>query len=132
MAAPIVPSPPTPTLRIPTAAILLARRPLDQPAGRRELLLRQPDVRVAPEALREDARRLDRRRPVEVAHHGERPDREAPRPPLLARIVLGDARDLDDPEQRLPDGRVEDGELARLERRALGRGVPGDVLLHDV
>ena len=43
---------------------------------------------MAPEALRKDAGGFDRRRVVQVAHDGERPDRKAPRPALELRIVL--------------------------------------------
>jgi hypothetical protein len=78
---------------------------------------------VPPEALREDPGRLDRRRVVEVADDGERPDRKPPGPALTRRIVLGHTGDLDHTEDGLPDRGVEDGELARLDRRAPGGGV---------
>src|SRR5438552_19181469 len=67
--APIVPSPTTPTLRISTARATLydrrARR-LERGPSSLELLGRQANVRVAAEAAREDACRLDRRRFAEV------------------------------------------------------------------
>ena len=87
---------------------------------------------MAPEALREDAGLLYRRRPLEVGDDDERTDREPPGPPRPARVVLGPARDLDDAEDRLPDRGVEDRELAGLERGALRRGMGGDLLRADV
>src|SRR5262245_492875 len=99
---------------------------LDQGSRRLELLLRQPDVRMAPERLREDAGRLDRRRVVQVADRREHADREAPRPALFRGVVLGHARDFGDREHALPDCRVEDRELARLDRRTLRRRVRDD------
>ena len=78
---------------------------------------------MPPEALGEDAGRLDRRRVVEVADDDERTDREAPRPACPRGVVLGVAADLDDGEDGLPDGGVQDRLLAGLYGRALGRGV---------
>ena len=80
------------------------------------------------QALREDPGLLDGGSPVEVGNGDDRPDRKAPRPPFPLRVVLGRAGDLDDPEDRLPDGRVEHGQLARLDRRALRRGVGADLV----
>src|SRR5262249_11598944 len=86
-----------------------------------ELGGRQPDVRVAPEAAREHAGRLDRRRVGESRHRQQRPQGEAPLPPLAARVVLRAADNLDDGEDVLPAGRVADGEIALLDARAAGR-----------
>src|ERR671923_2205432 len=90
---------------------------LDQRPRRRELLLGEPDVRVAPETLREDAGRLDRRRVVEGGDDRERPDRKPPRPPPAGWVVLGIAHDLDHAVERLPYRRVEDREVAALDGR---------------
>ena len=57
----------------------------------------------------------------------ERPDREAPRPALALRVVLGVAGHLDDAEDRLPYRRVEDRAIARLHGRPLRRRVAPDV-----
>ncbi len=103
-------------------------RVLDQGARRIELLGRQPDVRVAPEALREDAGGLDRRREVEVGDDRERANREAPAPTASRGVVLRVTGDLDDPEDRLPDGGVEDRELTRLHGRPLRGRVCADLL----
>src|ERR687883_687797 len=122
--APIVPSPTTPTLRI----SLGTGRSFHKRAGGLELLLAEPDVRVAPEALREDARRLDGRRVVQVGDDGERPDLEPPRPALARRVALGVADDLDHAVERLPHRGVEDREVAALHCRtaAARRAVAGD------
>jgi hypothetical protein len=82
---------------------------------------------VPPDALRKDPGLLDRRRAVEVGQEQERPDRKPPGPARLRRIVLGDARDLDDAEQGLPDRGVEDRNLSGQERGPL-RGRVGDDL----
>jgi NhaP-type Na+/H+ or K+/H+ antiporter len=87
----------------------------DQGSRRIELLPCQADVGMAPEALREDAGLLDGRGALEVLDHHERADRDPPGPARLRRIVLRLACDLGYPEDRLPDRRVEDHELARLE-----------------
>ena len=87
---------------------------------------------MTPEALRKDARLLDRRGTVEIRDDEQRPDRKAPRPARSLRIVLRDTRDLDDAEDRLPHGCVEDRELARLERRPPGGCVGDDLLVADV
>src|SRR5436305_13865674 len=120
--APIVPSPTTPTL---TAAILgkNPRLGLDQLASAAELVGRQPDVGVAPEALRKDAGFFDRRGALQIGHDRDGPDREAPAPAGSCRFVLGLAGDLDDAEDRLPDRGVEDRPVARLDRRSFRRRV---------
>jgi hypothetical protein len=73
-----------------------------------------------------DSGRLHRRSVVQVAHDGQRTDREPPGPARSHGIVLGDSRDLGDPEDRLPDRRIEHGELTRLDRRALRRRMGHD------
>ena len=110
----------------------MARSMLDQGPCRFELVDAQANVGMAPEALRKDARLLDGRGTVEIRDGEQRPDRKAPRPACSLRIVLWDTRDLDDAEDRLPHGRVEDRELARLERRPLGGRVGDDLLDADV
>jgi hypothetical protein len=87
---------------------------------------------VAPEALREDAGRLDRRRVVEVGDRRDGTDREAPCPTLARRIVLWVPDDVGDGEDRLPDGRVEDRAVAALNRRAFRRRVRADLVSLDV
>src|SRR5947209_426661 len=88
-----------------------------------ELLRSQPDVRVAPEAAREDAGRLDGRGLAEGTHHEERTQRETPAPAVAPGIVLRLACDLHDGEDGLPAGRVAGGEIALLHARAPGRRV---------
>jgi len=61
----------------------------DDGQGRVELVARQADVGVAPEALREDARFLDGGGSVEVVDDDEEADREPPGPALLRGVVLG-------------------------------------------
>jgi hypothetical protein len=78
---------------------------------------------MAPEALRKDFGRLHRRRVSEIGDDDERPDREPPAPAFAGRVVLGIADHLDDAEDRLPHGRVEDGLVATLDRGSLRRRV---------
>jgi hypothetical protein len=78
---------------------------------------------MAPEALREDTDLLDCGRVVEIPHRRERPDPEPPRPTRQRGIVLRLTDDLDDREDGLPDGRVQDRPIPRLHRRALRRRV---------
>src|SRR5438034_1910850 len=86
---------------------------------------------MAPEALREDARRLHRRRVVQVANDKSRADRKSPRPALARWVVLRIARHLDDAEHGLPHGCVQNRDVAALHRRALRRRMRGDALLVD-
>src|SRR4051794_12268514 len=104
----------------------------DQLRGGVELLRREADVRVAPDALREDARRLDRRRVVQVADGDERTEREPPGPARARWVVLRLAGHLRDRENRLPDGGVEDRAVARLHARPLRRAVRPDLRRLDV
>jgi hypothetical protein len=95
------------------------------------LLVGEPDVGMAPEALREHAGGLHRRRVVEIMHSDERADREPPRPASALWVVLGNPDNLDDSKHRLPDGGVEDRELADLNRRALRGRVRVDLVRLD-
>src|SRR5215218_1171775 len=83
-----------------------------------ELLGRQPDVGVPPEAAREDTGSLDWWCLAETRKGHERADRDAPAPAFPRRIVLGIAVDLDDREDVLPSGRVANREVALLQARA--------------
>jgi hypothetical protein len=86
---------------------------------------------MPPDALREHAGGLHRRRVVKITHGGERPDREPPRPASALGVVLGNPDNLDDGEHRLPDGRIEDRKLADLNRRALRGRVRADLVRVD-
>jgi hypothetical protein len=81
---------------------------------------------MAPERLREHARRLDGWRVAEVGEDEERPEREAPRPAVAALDVLGRAGHLDHAEDGLPHGRVEDRDVPRLDGGSPGRPVRRD------
>jgi hypothetical protein len=70
---------------------------------------------MAPEATREDARGFDRRRIRYVGQRYERPNRDPPTPAHATWVILGDSYDLDDGEDRLPSGRVTDGQVAPLD-----------------
>jgi hypothetical protein len=86
---------------------------------------------MPPDALREHAGGLHRRRVVKITHGGERPDREPPRPASALGVVLGNPDNLDDGEHRLPDGRIQDRKLADLNRRALRGRVRADLVRVD-
>src|SRR4051812_20354220 len=96
------------------------------------MLLAEADVRVPPDALREDARLLDRRRVVQVVDNDQRTDGKPPGPPRALRVVLRLADDFHHAEDRLPDGCVEDRRVAALHGRALRRGVRADLPGVDV
>jgi hypothetical protein len=80
-------------------------------------------VRVPPEGLGKHPGRLHGRRLLQVADQLERPDREAPGPTISIGIPFRLAGDLDNAKERLPDRRVEDGQLARLHTRPFRRRV---------
>ena len=69
---------------------------------------------MAPKAHREDPGGLHRRGGVEVPDYDDRLNRVAPRPPAPRRVVLRIANDVRDPEDRLPDRRVEDRAITGL------------------
>jgi hypothetical protein len=81
---------------------------------------------MAPQALREDSGLLDRRCEAQIVDHAQGPNREAPRPPLAFGVVFRFADHLDDAEDGLPNGRVEDREVMTLHRRPLRGRVGGD------
>jgi hypothetical protein len=81
---------------------------------------------MPPEALREDACRLDRRRAVQVGDDRYLTNRVAPGPAAARRVVLGLADDVRDAEDRLPDGGVEDRTVAGLNGRPFRRPLRSD------
>jgi hypothetical protein len=72
---------------------------------------------VTPEALREDAGRFDGRCLVKIVDPQKRVKRKSPGPARARRIMLRVTDDLDNREDRLPDSRVTDREIAALDRR---------------
>jgi hypothetical protein len=88
-----------------------------------ELLGRQPDVGVTPEAPWEDTGSLDGWRLAKGRDGCEGADRDAPAPAFPRRIVFRVAVDLDDREDVLPPGRVADREIALLQARSSSGGV---------
>src|SRR5919112_2634904 len=88
-----------------------------------ELLRREADVGMPPEAARPDACGFDGRRFAQAWERHERTEREAPRPALARRVVLRLAHDLDDGEDVLPARRVADAQIAPLHARPPRRGV---------
>jgi hypothetical protein len=72
---------------------------------------------VPPERLWKHPGGFYGRRQLQVLDDLEGPDREAPRPAISIGIPFRLAGNLDNGEDRLPDRRVEDGQLARLDAR---------------
>ena len=84
-------------------------------------------MRVSPQALREDAGRLYGRRVVEVFDDRYRRDGVAPGPAATTRVILGLPDHLGYPENRLPNGRVENRPVAGRDGRPLRRPLRPDV-----
>jgi hypothetical protein len=86
---------------------------------------------VPPEALGEDACRLDGRREVEIVEPRKWTNRDPPRPAVFLRIVLWIAADLDHGKEHLPHRRVTDGDIAVLDGRPACRRVrPEPLRIH--